>query len=655
MKTKSIFIILTLAMFLVGTACAGNVKTSEDQAIDKVNNGNFVKEQKEKTKQEKELYKNKVVGSVYDVCADYDSDELTAYKNKDKIHIRSSVHFQRSIRIPWNEITNVDGFKGSGNSGQVLITHVPDIGIPQSWAYSCFNDGGYAYFDDLPFSEIIIGGALGTYVKNGTVTYQTSPVFSLGNTFEASNINYINATITPIYEETGPYDIPTNSLVGWWKFDEGSGINVSDSSGNGNHGTANGGMNWTSGKYNDAGSFDGIDDYVVSPVPINNTDNVTVILSYGKVLEGNPTFKRIFVLQVDTKNFIQISGSNDNNTLIVWYANNATDPIRKKSVHLNNATHQLCIVTHGETFDFYADCVAQNGIHTGSVGTDSESRLTFGARPNSLDTCANITIDNAIIYNRTLSESEIKQIYYDNLQQLKIKTNSNSTYSNYVNGSDTVNIPYGSSDSDITSLTANVLDEVTIDGVIVRDYGNTTTPFNVSTDIGYTENTTLVDEALTYEYYQLSIRFIPGNDYESSTISYTSDNNAILASDYLTYDFTSTNTNATLAYDTITRTWTIDGGQLTEGKSDVYNIMAYLNTTNVIDVYAGFGDEHVETYPITGNETNAIGSRYVVSSDSELLTALNGSDIWVPVSSIIIIIVVIIFSGMAIRALRRDY
>ena len=54
-----------------------------------------------------------------------------------------------------------------------------------------------------------------------------------------------------------------NGLVGWWKFDEGSGTVAYDSSGNGNDCNLSGGPIWTAGKIGGALTFDGQDDYVL--------------------------------------------------------------------------------------------------------------------------------------------------------------------------------------------------------------------------------------------------------------------------------------------------------------------------------------------------------------------------------------------------------
>ncbi|MBC8472600.1 MAG: LamG domain-containing protein [Planctomycetes bacterium] len=51
-------------------------------------------------------------------------------------------------------------------------------------------------------------------------------------------------------------------LVGWWRFDEGSGTTAVDSSGNGNDGTFNGDPQWVMGYFGGALEFDGTDDWL---------------------------------------------------------------------------------------------------------------------------------------------------------------------------------------------------------------------------------------------------------------------------------------------------------------------------------------------------------------------------------------------------------
>ncbi|MEJ2704505.1 MAG: PA14 domain-containing protein [Sedimentisphaerales bacterium] len=73
-------------------------------------------------------------------------------------------------------------------------------------------------------------------------------------------------------------------LVGWWKFDEGSGTIAFDSSGNGNDGTLEGGPAWVEGKLGGALQFDGAGTRVVAPhIPLDSR-SFTVTMWVNAVL-----------------------------------------------------------------------------------------------------------------------------------------------------------------------------------------------------------------------------------------------------------------------------------------------------------------------------------------------------------------------------------
>ncbi len=73
-----------------------------------------------------------------------------------------------------------------------------------------------------------------------------------------------------------------NGLVGWWKFDEGSGTVAYDSSGNGNNGNLTNGPTWTTGKIGGALSFDGVNDYL-------NLSNYSLHTNFSFSFWANPT------------------------------------------------------------------------------------------------------------------------------------------------------------------------------------------------------------------------------------------------------------------------------------------------------------------------------------------------------------------------------
>jgi hypothetical protein len=96
-------------------------------------------------------------------------------------------------------------------------------------------------------------------------------------------------------------------LVGYWKFEEGTGTTASDSSGNGNTGTLNNGPLWVDGKYGRALSFDGATSYV--SVPASPSLNVL----------GN-----------------QVSAE-------LWF---------KPAVTIDSNTHSACIIDKGNAYSF---------------------------------------------------------------------------------------------------------------------------------------------------------------------------------------------------------------------------------------------------------------------------------------------------------------
>ncbi|MCP4608871.1 MAG: LamG domain-containing protein, partial [Planctomycetes bacterium] len=67
------------------------------------------------------------------------------------------------------------------------------------------------------------------------------------------------------------------SLVGWWRFEEGSGITAYDSSGNGLDGELIGGVTWTQGRFGGGIELDGTSGYISIPDFELTTDSITFV------------------------------------------------------------------------------------------------------------------------------------------------------------------------------------------------------------------------------------------------------------------------------------------------------------------------------------------------------------------------------------------
>ncbi|MFA6097660.1 MAG: LamG-like jellyroll fold domain-containing protein [Candidatus Paceibacterota bacterium] len=82
-------------------------------------------------------------------------------------------------------------------------------------------------------------------------------------------------------------------LVGYWNFDEGTGMTVVDSSGNNSTGTLTNGPTWTPGKIGTGLSFDGVDDYVLTTVPLSGL-NTFSLEAWINPAAGDNTENHIF-------------------------------------------------------------------------------------------------------------------------------------------------------------------------------------------------------------------------------------------------------------------------------------------------------------------------------------------------------------------------
>lgn len=220
---------------------------------------------------------------------------------------------------------------------------------------------------------------------------------------------------------------------------------------------------------------------------------------------------------------------------------------------------------------------------------------------------------------------------------IQFTTDTNATYSAGwdSSGDNPISIPFSSSDEAITTVytSSDVL------GLL-----------DVNITLGYLENTTIISEELTDEYYRVYITHIPGNDYESGFVNYTSDANDILNSPFLQTNLSSNNENASHTLDTYD--WSITTGPITQGTTYNYVLTAYLEGTIIDDVNRdGIGYTGLGAYEAEGNETTIIGSRFTAYSSKESEWGGNGSDIYIPVAGIILVSVIIIAVGFAIKGL----
>ena len=231
----------------------------------------------------------------------------------------------------------------------------------------------------------------------------------------------------------------TNGLVGYWKMDEAGidteGENITDSSGNANTGTLYGdngsgdngtGMDCTAaGKYGTGCNYDGTDDYVsaANSTSLQNLPNGDFSASTWFKADTLPTttdVQNTLISKSLSGNFnwhFGFRGINGNTQLTATIDNVAisrtsstvdavsTGQWYNYVMTYSNTTKKILLFLNGTEVTY----ATQNPL-TGTYGGDSSAALTIGAGASNMSFFDGI-IDNARIYNRALTPSEVRQLY----------------------------------------------------------------------------------------------------------------------------------------------------------------------------------------------------------------------------------------------------
>jgi hypothetical protein len=212
--------------------------------------------------------------------------------------------------------------------------------------------------------------------------------------------------------------VSQSDLIGYWRFDEGSGAIAYDSSGNGNHATVYG-ATWTAKThpewtYHYALSFDGVDDYVQSngnifPVPtIAHTFAMWFKLDndryLGDGLENYGLIEGSYVPDTWNHNYLYISSG----YLTYYYG---TGYLSARHDFQANVWYFVTIASDGGNRKLYLNGskIAESTDGTGT--SDQLTTIVIGA--NKYFVAADFfkgTIDEVRIYNGVLSEEEIKKL-----------------------------------------------------------------------------------------------------------------------------------------------------------------------------------------------------------------------------------------------------
>jgi concanavalin A-like lectin/glucanase superfamily protein len=216
----------------------------------------------------------------------------------------------------------------------------------------------------------------------------------------------------------------TTGLVGWWKFNEGSGTTAIDSSGNGFNGTLIGGPTYVTGKIGAyALSLDGINDTIMANTTYATLDSHTMCMwirpNFGDTDTSN---QKIFDRQQTPGDNNRIANISWNGSGNQWYTDSraawAYSTADSQTPFSSGQWHHICFdytagVSGGPTGKFYWDGTLKttsNLIWLTDPYDTSNMPIYIGSALNEGE-YFNSYVDDVRLYNRPLSGADVEELY----------------------------------------------------------------------------------------------------------------------------------------------------------------------------------------------------------------------------------------------------
>ena len=214
--------------------------------------------------------------------------------------------------------------------------------------------------------------------------------------------------VTVSNASTGP---PTQGLIGYWNFDEGSGTIAHDTSGSGYNGVVNGAV-WTTGEINGALSFNGGTAYVVTPnIALGSTFSVSAWVN-GAVSQGG--YARILETRYNGGLYLGVNSSGTKYKFIVNSGAGSTGGCGlafgcAEGGAIASGWHLVTGTYDGTTATLYVDgAVVASDTFTSPSATNFP--LYVGRYYYASGFGWNGSIDDVCLYNRALTAGEVANI-----------------------------------------------------------------------------------------------------------------------------------------------------------------------------------------------------------------------------------------------------
>jgi hypothetical protein len=212
------------------------------------------------------------------------------------------------------------------------------------------------------------------------------------------------------------------NLIGWWKFDEGSGSTALDWSGYGNDGRLGGDPQWVEGIMGGALDLDGNDYVSIDGVVDDITGNNITLSAWIKTTQGGEG--NVFASNDSASGHVLLFGIDNGNA----YVDDGPSTDWPPAVN-DDQWHMLTYVLNRSKEYIYVDGV-QVGTLTASIDITTETRWSIGQEWDDSDPSNFYSglVDDARFYNASLTAEQVKELMRgDPLVAWNPRPNNNST------------------------------------------------------------------------------------------------------------------------------------------------------------------------------------------------------------------------------------
>ncbi|MDP3014987.1 MAG: LamG domain-containing protein [bacterium] len=329
-----------------------------------------------------------------------------------------------------------DGKTYLGETDKVYVS-IPDssttcanLGLPSlptGWEYRCSSSDNYRKADNtgwvpVPFTSISWGSNLSILPIDPVNTTSTGNYYTyvVGGSWEMTALfesdKYADKAINDGDAYPGVYSLRTSTspltpgirdkgMVGYWKFDEGSGTTASDSSGNSKTASFIGSPSWVTGKIGTGvNTGNTVSDYINAPnVSLGSTWTATAWFQYPLTSTGSSWWTLFRGNAGDHQVIVERKVSQ-----LGMYDNVGGTGFRGTGFYMTSLStgwHHIAVTGSGGKQNFYI-----NGNYVGQ--SDKQSTTDIKSIGNHWGGSQNWgTVDEVRIYNRALSAAEIMAIY----------------------------------------------------------------------------------------------------------------------------------------------------------------------------------------------------------------------------------------------------